>query len=215
MRLTRSRTAILTLVCALAGFLLACRLGDWMGMTTAQVEPTETRVLRPTFTPRPTNTDTPEPTATPAPTDTLVPTATRKPPTRVPPTKTPVPPTATSIPQPTATPVPNFYYRSQNKNCNAGSKTELTVKVINGGSPKNGQRVRVSADGRTPAVDDKLTGTEGFAAGTTSFPLTCGGSPCNGTFFVWLLGGHDEAISDTVQFVFGDSCRLAKIDFVH
>ncbi len=237
-KLSQRRTIFLIMISAFAFTLLACRVQDIVAG--AFVTPTRvvTRAaLRPTFTPRPQESDTPEASPTPSPTSTEVPTepAVIPPPptaTRVvvrqatptprptntqppPPTSTPQP-TQTPPPQPTATPtpVPNYPFTASNPTCTAlanATDDKVSGTITAGGQPAVGQRVRGSSGPGGEPISD--TDAQSNAQGKYSVTFICGGGPCNGDFWVWMVDAEGRATSRFVKFSFSDSCRRGVVNF--
>ncbi len=189
--------ARLTLALLVFATVLACRTSDVF--IAQQPTNTPTRTPRPTFTPLPKSTDTPVPTVPPPPPPTAVPTTapTKKPTPRPP---TPKPPTAVPPPvvQPTSPPpAPKFPYAANPATCVHAGNQYIKGKVYDSSDPSAngvpGLKVAMGgADGSNPYVTIKNE-DDGFY----TFTLTTAGSGAQaGTYYIWLMDGNGNRISD-------------------
>ena len=187
--------ARLALVALLFAGALACRTADVFLAQAPTTTPT--RTPRPTFTPLPPPTDTPAPTATTPPEPTAVPT---KRPTARPlprptlrPAPTPVPPPAA----PTTPPQPQFQYAANPPVCTHAGNQYIKGRVYDSKDPTaNGvpglKMALGGADGNNAYVTTPNEG-DGFYTFTLSTP----GAPAKaGTYYVWILDGSGNRISD-------------------
>ena len=170
---------------------------------------TPTPTNTPTLTPIPTPTDTPTftPTPTNTPTNTPVATPTR---TRVPFTRTPVPPT----------PSPWVYYAFP-RGCNHSGGTFIEGYVTNPSGEEAGTRVSLGTTPGGGVVQTLTTGSD-KSPGYYTFVLNANGSK-PGTWYVWIVDTSGKALSDpnaarvvTNDIRNGDdpnSCWQAFVDF--
>lgn len=218
----RRSISFVLLIAAIALFLLACRTANLI--SGGEATPTRARVTRaaqrPTFTAIPTDTEVPPPTETPEPTEPPPPTdepptATRRPPTRPPATKKP--PTAAPTPKPpTPVPSPTVYYpwtTSGGAACDGGTGSESSVsgKITANSKGAVGQRVQASSGpggapiSENPAMSD--------SNGNYKVTFICGGSACNGDFWIWMVDPSGRQISPFVKFSFSGGCRKGTQNF--
>jgi hypothetical protein len=185
---------------ALFAGVLACQTSDIM-LVAQQATATSTRTPRPTFTPLPTLTLTPMPTATqlpPAATRTPTKKPTARPATRVP-TKPPAPPPAPPAPaQPTQPPAPKFQYAANAAFCSHSGSTYIKGRVYDSSnSDANGVGGILVALGDASGTNPWVGPIPAFDDGYYSFTLTTdGGGAKVGTFYVWLLDGSKNRVSD-------------------
>ena len=219
--LTKSKTKILFfIIFSMTLFLFACRTAQLLEGT-ATPEPTNTRVaVRPTFTTAPTETETPVPTDTLEPTETETPeppTATRRPtrrpPTRPPPTEPPPPPTE---PQPTQVPTPQpvFAFAAGSPTCNGNpdaseSRVKGTISANGAGAVR--QRVQASSGPGGSPISENPSLSD--SSGNYTVTFICGGGPCNGDFWVWMVNAQLQQSSPYVKFHFDNNCRVGHVDF--
>jgi hypothetical protein len=181
---------------------LACQTSD-MFFVAQQATATPTRTPRPTFTPFPTVTLTPEPLPTqppPPPAATRTPTKrpTARPATRVP-TKPPAPPPPAPVVQPPPPPpAPKFAYGVNAPWCEHSGGSYIKGKVYDStSSDANGVGGILVALGDSTGTNPWVGPIPAFDDGYYSFTLTPdGGGAKVGTFYVWLVDGNKNRISD-------------------
>lgn len=87
----------------------------------------------------------------------------------------------------------------------------ITGQVTDNGNPSAGQQVQASsAEGGEPINTEPAQSDQD---GNFQVDLVCGGSACNGTFWVWLVDPDNNQTSPYVQFVFDDQCRRGSVNF--
>lgn len=223
----QNRTVQIFLVVLCAGaFLLACRTTDLIAALQASPTPAQLHVtraaLRPTFTPIPSDTLVPPPTDTPVPTDTEVPTDVPVPtdtaePTEVPPTDVPIPTDTevpTETPKPSATLAPNFPWEvSSGPDCTIGNNGASTVTGVITAHDKGavGQHVQASAGPGGEPISDQPAASD--KDGNYKVTLICGGTGCNGDFYLWMVDPQNHQISPFVKFHFSSTCRKGTLNF--
>jgi hypothetical protein len=150
----------------------------------AALPPTWTPVptATPTLTSTPTPTDTP--TFTPTPTNTPTNTPVSTPPrTRVPFTRTPVPPTASP-----------FNYSVVYFTCEHSGGTYIDAYAINPQGEEAGVQIRWGSQPGSGEIQTLTTGS-GPTPGKVTFVLRDGG-PRPGTWYVWVVDGNGRPLSD-------------------
>jgi outer membrane biosynthesis protein TonB len=210
------------LLALIALFLLACRTATLLN----SAEPTAPRARvtraaqRPTFTPIPTDTEVPPPTETPEPTQppptdepTDPPPPTRRPATQRPPPTQKPPPT----PQPpTPVPSPTVFFpwtTSGSASCSGGGSSEsaVTGKITANSKGAVGQRVQASSGAGGAPISEHPT--ESDKNGNYKVTFICGGSACNGDFWIWMVDPAGKQISPFVKFTFNGGCRQGIQNF--
>lgn len=203
--------------------LLACRVTDLVAQGGATVTVTSTRP-RPTFTLAArlleTPTDIPPP---PPPSSTRPPPPTPRPPTRIPTAAKPAP---TNPPAPTPDPDAGFYYKRRNVQCVSAPNTRIEGTVFEGGTPRNGVKVRISFSENGPAeiMPDFVTGVD--PADPNHICPECRGkyrlSPSegakvDGNWWVHVVDDNGNPLSKStfIHTQDGPGCNTATIDFVH
>lgn len=177
---------------------LACRTSDVLNVAIARTAtPTQTRTVRPTFTPiPPTATPVPPTQPPPPPTATVRPTLrpTARPTARPQPTAPPAPPPAPP-PGPTSSP---YLYHVNPPGCEHSGITHIKAKVYGDkNDPNSGvEGIKVAlggADGANQYVPAVTTTWDG----TYTFILSDTGQPGRtGTWYVWLIDSSGKRISD-------------------
>lgn len=117
---------------------------------------------------------------------------------------------------PNAPPDPNaevLFEIAGTPRCTVGNNNAslVTGQILENGSPLFGQRVQASsAEGGEPINN---TPAETDQDGNFQVTFVCGGSACNGSFWVWLVDADNNQTSPFVQFVFDDQCRRGVVNF--
>jgi hypothetical protein len=188
----KSLAVRLALGALLFASVLACHTTDTF-LAQATVAPTKTRTPKPTFTPIP-----PSPTLVP-PSPTSPATATLKPTLRPTLRPTPRPPTPKPVAPPPVVAAPTAFpyeYHANPAGCEHAGQSYIKARVYGDkNNPDSGVEgvtvIMGPQDGN--AVWDKVTTTWD---GTYSFILTTEGSWKDGSFYVWLVNGSGQRISE-------------------
>lgn len=89
----------------------------------------------------------------------------------------------------------------------------VTGQVLDKGNPVMGQQIQASSgEGGEPISDPPA---ESDSSGNFQVTFVCGGSACNGSFWVWLIDDEGVQVSPFVQFVFDNQCRRGTVNFTN
>lgn len=97
--------------------------------------------------------------------------------------------------------------------CTVGdsSVSIITGSVTDKDTPVMGQLVQVSSSEGGDPIGAQPNETDG--SGNFQVALACGGSACNGSYWVWLIDNENFQVSPSVEFVFDDQCRRGTVNF--
>lgn len=97
--------------------------------------------------------------------------------------------------------------------CSVGDNAASIVKgrIIGGGGPIAGQKVQAASGPGAEPISD--TPAESDEQGNFQVTFVCGGSACNGAFWVWLVNDDLEQVSPFIKFIFDDQCRTGSVNF--
>lgn len=97
--------------------------------------------------------------------------------------------------------------------CSAGDNF---VSLVNGnvlldGFPAFGQQVIASSQPGGAPIDS--TPVQADENGNFQVTFSCGGSACNGTYWLWLVDDASVQVSPYIEYIFDDQCRIGTVNF--